>query len=185
MSMWSRRAAAGFGLALGVVLAGCSVVGQLTNILNPDLMSSLGLTGAQVASLPGDAPGLLVAVENRTTRWAAMTVAYRTGDGKAQSFTTNVAPQNKSAQMLVCPIAEITVGDVSNLKQSGARVFLIENVTDPAQLDSAPFIEVDAFGVLLIEGTNYNCGDGVTFALQESSVSQSGFQVFAYIRRSG
>jgi hypothetical protein len=184
MSRREGRIAVGVAGVLSAAVVGCTVLQNFTNVLNPDLLSSLGL-GVQVASLPGDAPGLLVAVDNRTSRWAAMTVAYRMSADQAKSFTTNVAPRNKSAQMLICPVTEITVGDVSNTKQSGARVYLIENVTDTAQLETAPFIEVDVFGVLLVEGVNYDCGDGVTFAIQESSISQSGYQIYAYVRRSG
>jgi hypothetical protein len=36
-----------------------------------------------------------------------------------------------------------------------------------------------------MEGINYDCGDGVTFAVQSSGTSSSGYQTFAYIRRSG
>ncbi len=184
MSGRDGRTAVGVAGVLSAVLTGCTVLQDFTNVLNPDLLSALGL-GVQVANLPGDAPGLLVGVDNRTSRWAALTVAYRTSAEQAKSFTTNVAPQNKSAQMLICPITEITVGDVSNIKQSGARVFLIENATAVTDLENAPFIEVDAFGVLLMEGVNYDCGDAVTFAIQESSISRSGYQIYAYVRRSG
>lgn len=184
MTSWKGLCRAGAGLALAMLLGGCGLVQQVTDVLNPDLLASLGF-GTRVATLPGDAPGLLVYVENRTGRWAAMSVAYRTSDNRTDSFTTSVAPRNKSGQMLICPITEITVGDVSNIKQSGARIFLIDNVTDTAVLDTAPYIEVDAFGVLLLDGINYDCGDGITFTIQESSISRSGYQVYAYIRRAG
>jgi hypothetical protein len=191
--MTSRKGliVASVGLLLGVWLAGCgslpaplnTLLQSFTSVLNPDLLPSLGL-GTQAASLPGNAaPGLLVSVENRTPRWVDMTVSYRTSGNQTNEFTTVVAPHDKSGQMLICPIDEITVGDVGNPKLSGARVFLIDNVTDSTALATAPFIEVDAFGQVLREGVNYDCGDGVTFAVQESSVSQSGYQVFAYIRR--
>lgn len=193
--MTSRKglSAAGLGLALSVLLAGCgslpaqlsSLLQPLTGMLNPDLFSTLGLE-SQAATLPGvETPGLLVSVENRTGRWAAMTVSYRTSGDQTETFSTSLAPHDKSAQMLICPITEITVGDVSNLKQSGARVFLIDTVTDPNDLATAPYIDVDAFGQPLREGVNYDCGDGVTFTVQASSGAQSGYQVFAYIRRAG
>jgi hypothetical protein len=180
-----RTAAVVTGLTLGVGLAGCGLLDQVTNMFNPDLLSSLGL-GGQVASLPGDAPGLLVAVENRTDRIAAMVVSYRDSANAVQTYTTQVAPNGKSAQMLVCPIGEITLGDVSNLKQSGARIFLLDTVAaDPNAVAAAPFIEVDPFGVLLEDTVNYRCGDGLTFTVQSSSAASSGYQVFAFIRRSG
>jgi len=170
-------------VALGICLAGCGTLLQsFYSIFNPDFLPELGI-GTQAASLPGNAaPGLLVSVENRTGRPAEITVMYRTGS-QTEQFTTNVASHQKSGQMLICPIEEITVGDVSNPKLSGARVFLIDDVSDPNALAAAPFIEVDAFGQNLQEGVNYDCGDGVTFAIQDSAVSQSGFQIFAYIQR--
>ena len=173
-------------ILLPVALAptGCNPLLQLPNLFNPDLFELLG-SGGKVASLPGDAPGLLVAVENRTDRWVQMVVSYRDQDEEARSFTTLVAPLDKSGQMLVCPIQEITLGDVSNLQLSGARVFLVDEISADTDLASMPFIEVDAFGVLLIDAVNYNCGDGVTFAVQASSQAASGYRVFAYFRRSG
>ncbi len=181
---------AGLGLLLGGWLAGCgslppplnTLVQSFTSLLNPEFLPSLGL-GTQAASLPGNAaPGLLVSVENRTARWAEITVSYRSL-GTPDQFTTTVAPHDKSGQMLICPIEEITVGDLNSPKQSGARVFLLDTVTDPNSLATAPFIDVDAFGQNLQEGVNYDCGDGVTFAVQESGAAQSGFQIFAYIQR--
>ncbi|MBU0616232.1 MAG: hypothetical protein KKI02_00800 [Planctomycetes bacterium] len=185
MSAWTGPTAAAASLGLGALLAGCGLVGEVTNMFNPDLLSSLGM-GANVATLPGDAPGLLVAVENRTSRWASMVVSYRDSEDKVRNYTTLVAPGDKSAQMLVCPIGEITLGDVSNLKQTGARVYLLDTATaDPNSVAVAPFIEVDAFGVLLSEEVNYDCGDGVTFALLTSSTARSGYQAYAFIRRAG
>ena len=175
---------AGIGVALGICLAGCGTLLQsFYSIFNPDFLPELGL-GTEAASLPGNAaPGLLVSVENRTGRFAEMTISYRTSGNQVQQYTTSVASHQKSGQMLICPIDEITVGDVSNPKLSGARVFLLDTVTDPNALASAPFIDVDAFGQNLRAGSNYDCGDGVTFAIQDSAIAPSGFQIFAYIRR--
>ena len=44
-------------------------------------------------------------------------------------------------------------------------------------------IEVEPFGVLLRNGANYDCGDGVTFAVTNSGATLSGYQVFAFIER--
>ncbi len=165
--------------ALGM-LVGCT--GTITNLFSPDFLSALG-TGSSVASLPGEAPGLLVEVENRTDRWMQAVVSYRDGNDNVESFTTLVAPRDKTGQMVVCPITEITLGDVSNLSSTGARIFLID-VTGAVDPDTAPFIEVDAFGALLQEEINYNCGDALTFAVSESTATSSGYRIFAFIRRS-
>jgi hypothetical protein len=174
----SIRLTVGLGILAGVLSLGCAQ----QQFLNEDLLSALGF-GSQAAELPGDAPGLLVRVENRTNRWIRVQVGYRDGDDNVETFTTTVRPLDATGQLLVCPIAEITMGDVSNLQSSGARVYLGDNITSSAQLDSMPFIEVDPFGVLLQEAINYNCGDGIVFTVQASTDSQSGYQAFAFIRR--
>jgi len=181
--MFSRSglAVAGVGVALVVALAGC---GTLTGFLNPDFLSALG-SGTQIASLPGDAPGLLISVENRTDRWVQIMVSYRDADETVQNFTSMVAPEDKTSQMLVCPITEITMGDVGDLSQAGAVVFLMDDVVDSGELLNAPYLEVDPFGVLLREGVNYDCGDELLFTVKSSSQTRSNYQTFVYIRRSG
>ncbi len=181
---WRNSPVAGLGAVLCTALLGCGLL-NLGEFLNADLLSSLGL-GSKVAALPGDAPGLLVAVENRTTRPCQVQVAYRDANDTVTSYVTDVSPGDRNAQMLVCPVVEITVGDVSNLDTSGARVYLVDGtVTDPDALAGAPYIEVEAFGVLLREDVNYVCGDGLTFTVEPSGQSRSGYQTFAYVRPSG
>jgi hypothetical protein len=169
------------GAALAAALCGCSLL-NLDTFLNPELLTSLGL-GEKVATLPGDAPGLLVATANRTSRPCHVFVSYRDPNDNVQTYTANLAAGDETAQMLVCPVQEITLGDVSNLQTAAARVYLVAGtVTDATTLASAPYIEVDAFGVLLREEVNYNCGDGLTFTIEESALTRSGYQAFAYIR---
>lgn len=164
--------------AVGLLLAAC--IGP-TDLLAPDFLSALGAT-PQVASLPGDAPALLVAVENRADRLVRATVSYRTGDEGVEVVNYRVEPAGRTAQALICPIKEITMGDVSDTRAIGAEVVL---TSGQGQDDIAPFIEVEPFGVLMKEGINYDCGDEVTFAIQLSSATSSGYQIFAYIRRAG
>ena len=177
------KLAAGAGLALCVLAAGCGAI-QVTNLLNPDFLTALGL-GTPVATLPGVAPGLLVAVENRVDHPIVMVVSYRDQNDNVQSYTNTLAVGGTSATMLVCPVSEITLGDVSNLNQSGARVYLTSAPPDPNSLGGAAFIDVEPFASLLREGINYDCGDGLTFTVQTSTATRSGFQTFAFIRRSG
>lgn len=188
MAGWLGSRLRWVGVGLGCLLPGCGLLtNEVASLLNPNLFDALGL-GTRVASLPGDAPGLLVFVENRTDRYASVVVAYRDGDDKVDAYTTVVGPGERSGQMLVCPVTEITIGDVSNLGQRGAVVYLIDSNTvagNTALLDGAPFIEVEPFGVLLLEGVNYRCGDGLTLAVQPSAENPSGYQTFAYIRRTG
>jgi len=175
-------------LLLGAGLCGC---GGALNILNPDFLAAVGL-GERVAALPGDAPGLLVKVENRTSRWAGVDVSFRDGQDTVDRFTTTLAPGDQNGQMLPCPIKEITLGDVSNLQTPGAVVFLADLTTGQQNgqqgavtAADAPFIEVDPFGVLLREGVNYDCGDELLFVVQPSGATRSGYQTFVFVRRSG
>ena len=170
-------------LAAVTLMAGCT--GQLMNLLNPDMLSALGV-GTRVSSLPTEAPGILVEVENQTDLWVRVVVSYRGSSSTPENYTAFVAPRSKSGQMLSCPISEITLGDVQNLETPGARVFLADNVTDSSTLDSFPYIEVDAFGVLLQDdgADNFDCGDGILFTVQTSSLAASGYQTFAYVRPS-
>jgi hypothetical protein len=93
--------------------------------------------------------------------------------------TDDLAPGAKSGATFICPVEEITLGDVSDLTAIGAVVRIGSGG------GSDPVIEVDPFGVLLREGANYDCGDRVTFRVVESDVSLSGFQIIAFIERSG
>jgi hypothetical protein len=190
MSARKRLAVIGVALLSGVVLTGCF---SPLSLLNPDFLSAVGL-GTKVASLPGEAPGLLVEVENRTSRWVSAVVSYRDGTGAVNSFTTTLAPGDKTGQLLPCPINEITLGDVSSSKTSGAIVFLTETTSTQTQnqtqtttpsVDNSPFITVDPFGALLRTGVNYDCGDSLLFAVEPSAATQSGYQIFAFIRRAG
>ena len=137
-----------------------------------------------MSSLPEEAPGILVEVQNQTDLWIRVVVSYRGSSSTTENYTAFVAPRRKSGQMLSCPISEITLGDVQNLEATGARVFLADNVTDSSTLDSFPYIEVDAFGVLLQDEVDYECGDGILFTVQASSLAASGYQTFAYVRPS-
>ena len=170
-------------LVLGAALVGCSGF-QVTNLLNEDFLSALGF-GEQVATLPGDAPGLLVSVENMTDRFIAMAVSYRDINDNVQSYSTTIASGDKSSRLLGCPVQEITIGDISNLNLSGARVYLVNDLSDPNAASAAPYIEVEPFGVLLKSTVNYDCGDGLILTVQPSTLTSSGYQTIAYIRRSG
>ena len=182
MRVRNRKTAAGLGLALASALAGCGALDP-TNLINPDFLSALGL-GTTAASLPGDAPGLLVSVTNQTTWWMTAQIAYRDVNDNVKTYTTTVAPGAKTGQMLPCPVKEITLGDLSNLATPGVRIYLADNtVTNSATIANYPFIDVDPFGVLLRNTVNYNCGDGLIFQVQPSSAARSGYQTFALINR--
>jgi hypothetical protein len=161
--------------SLCLSLSGCGLVGGL---LDPGLIDTLGL-GSRAASLPGDAPAVLIAFENRTGRPATATISYRIGTDRVLTSTVNALPGDKLAEAFVCPVSEVTLGDVSNLTQSGV-IIRLGNGTD-----ADPFIEVEPFGVLLRENQNYSCGDSITFTVSPSSETRSGFRVFAFIQRAG
>jgi hypothetical protein len=133
--------------------------------------------GSRAASMPGDAPAVLVEVENRTSRRVEAQLSWRTEDGEVHFEVFGLAAADKSTEVLICPVDEITLGDVGDLTQPGAFVRLGNGGSND------PFIEVEPFGVLLKDTANYNCGDSVTFTVQASSKTLSGYQIFAYIRR--
>lgn len=164
------------GALLAVVAAGCSPA----DYLNPDFLNVLGTRSG--ALLPGDAPGLIVYVENRTTRDAELVVSYRDADDGIRTYTTFVQAGQRSGQLLVCPIREITLGSVTDLNTVGARVALVDGSVGGV-LANVPFIEVEAFGSLLRDEINYECGDAITFVVQPSAQTRTGFVTAAFIRR--
>lgn len=179
MSAWKRTALWATVIVLTGPLLGCV---DLTSFLNPDFLAVLG-SGSEISGVPGEAPGVLVQIENRTTRWARAVVSYRDGDSNTRTYNTVIAPGDLTGQMLVCPVEEITLGSVADLDEPGAIIYLTDLSGDGA-LDSpdVPFIEVDAFGVLLREEVNYSCGDGLKFSIRETpGQTRSGYRVRAEI----
>lgn len=169
----SRRWMAAVLIVAGVGLSGCA---GLATLLDPEFLNAIGL-GTQAASLPGEAPAVLVAVENRTSRTIEAFLSYRASADTVRSYTVVVEPGERTATALVCPVTEITLGDVGDLTRVGAIVRLgVGNAEDP-------IIEVEPFGVLLRETANYNCGDSLTFAVIASGQTRSGFQTIAFVQR--
>ncbi len=165
---------------LVLLIAGC---GYLPNLFNEEFLAAFG-RGVDVANLPGDAPGLLVSVANVTNRWITVVISYRDGGDAVQNYTTTVGPGEKTGQMLICPVQELTMGDVSSLQAPGARVYLVDaSVASAAELVNAPYIDVEPFGTLLKDVVNYDCGDEVVFTVETSNLTRSGYQTYAYIRR--
>lgn len=165
------------GGALGV--PGC--IG-LDGIFASELLSALG-GGSSVADIPGDAPAILVTLQNNTGRTIRAALSYRVEDLGVETVTYDIEPGEKTAQALICPIPEITLGNVSDSSATGAVVLLNEGSSD-AEFD-APYIEVEPFGVIMREGVNYDCGDAITFSVVTSSATRSGYQIFAFIERAG
>lgn len=162
--------------AAGVLSACMTACIDGSAFLNPDFATALGLS-EQAASLPGEAPTLLIEVENRTSRPIDFQLSWRDGDGNPTFRINSVQAGEKVAEAVVCPVAEITLGDVGDLSATGAVVVLGSgNAGDP-------FIEVEAFGRLLQETINYDCGDAVNFTVLPSGATASGYQIFAFIRR--
>ncbi len=158
---------------LSLALAGCAAV---TSFLNPDFLTAAGLVD-EAAGIPGEAPAILVEVENRTGRTVEVLLTWRDADGEVETLINTLAPGLKLGQALICPIDELTLGDISDLTATGAVVRLGTGAADD------PVVEVEPFGVRLQDGANYNCGDVITFAVTTSGATRSGYQIFAFIRR--
>ncbi len=165
-------------LAASVLSASC--INPLS-LFNSEFLTVLGAQ-AKVATLPGDAPALLVTVENNADRPALMTISYRVQNGGVQRYSSTVEPGEHSSQALVCPITEITVGDVGDVNAIGAEIIL--DNSGVFQVGVTPTIDVEAFAALLKEGVNYDCGDHITFSVETSSATRSGYRLFAFIQRS-
>lgn len=164
------------GVGWLVCLLFVSACADPLQVFDDEFLTALDL-GTRAASIPGDAPAVLIEVENRTSRRVEAQLSWRTGDGEARFEVFGLPPDDKMTEVLICPVDEITLGDVGDLTQPGAFIRLGGGgVNDP-------FIEVEAFGILLKEGANYNCGDAVTFTVEGSSKTLSGYQILAYIRR--
>ena len=171
-----RTIVAGAALAVGLLAAdGCA---DIQNLLNPTFLQVLGV-GERVATLPGDAPAVVLEVDNGTQRVVEFRMTWRDSDGEISERTGSLGVGEKYSEAVICPVTELTLGEVSNLDATGAIVRLGSGGA------SDPLIEVEPFGVLLQEGINYDCGDSVTFTVLPSGATLSGYQVFAFIRRSG
>lgn len=154
-------------LVTALLLGGCSPA----DFLNEQFLASI--VGGSAVTLPGNAPTLLVAVENHTNRPAAIQVAYRDSNNALRQYTAGVEPGQRTAKALMCPVSEITVGDLSDPSATGAWIQMA---------GGGVFIEVEPFGVPLKVEQNYDCGDGITFVVQPSGATKSGYQLFAYIQ---
>jgi len=174
MRVQKRWAVVAGGLAL-VLVSGC---GDLLGLFNGEFLSALGM-GSSVASLPGDAPTLYVGIQNGTDKVIEAQLSYRTKDTGVETITTVVEPGQTTAQALGCPIDELTLGSVTDAKGVGARVRLGDGTA------ADPFIEVEPFGVILKNQVNYSCGDGVTFVVNRSSATRSGYLITAFFQRAG
>lgn len=172
----------GKAMVAGVVLLGGllfgSSCGSPAELFNPTFLQSVGV-GEAAANLPGEAPAIVLEVDNGTDRVIEFRLTWRDGESQIQERTRSLGVGAKFSEALICPVEEMTLGDVSNLSAAGAIVRLGSG----SAMD--PFVEVEAFGVLLQEGINYDCGDSVTFTILPSSATLSEYQVFALIRRSG
>ena len=176
-----RSAASTFVVFLAVV--GCALVpcGCLSSdsLFNATFLQQLYGGGSGNADLPGDAPAIVAEVVNETNRNVEYRFTWRDGDGQIQERSGALSPGDSYAEMLICTIQEITLGDVSDLTATGAIVRLGDGST------ADPYIEVEAFGILLQEGINYDCGDSISFRILNSSATLSGYRVYAYVNRSG
>ena len=164
-----------------MLLAGLPFISSCVNaeeLLNPAFLQVLGV-GERASNLPGEAPAIVLEVENGTERVVEFRLTWRDVESRIQERTWTLGVGEKYSEALVCPVEEMTLGDVSNLDAVGAIVRLGSGTAND------PYIEVEPFGVLLQEGINYDCGDSVTFVVWPSQATLSGYRIFAQIRRSG
>lgn len=159
------------GAMLMLSISACSPL----SVLNPDFAIATGLADS-AATLPGEAPTLLLQVENRTVRPVNYVLTWRNDDGSTGQREDAVRAGETFATAIPCPVTEVTLGQIGDSSAVGAAVVLGDgNFGDP-------LLAVEPFGRVLEEGINYNCGDSVTFSVIPSGATASGYQIFAYIR---
>lgn len=182
-----RRAKIGswsWGVARGVAAtaAGCMLLTTSsacidpTTFLNPQFLAELGLRD-QSSFIPGEAPAIVVVIDNKTDRQIEAQLSYRVGTSTVRTELRTLPPGTSTADAPLCPITELTLGDISNLELPGAIIRLGGGTADDA------FLSIEPFGALLKEGINFDCGDAVRFTIQASSATASGYQIFAFIQR--
>ena len=106
-----------------------------------------------------------------------MSLSWRVERDTVETRIFTIGPDGTLGEVLFCPVDEVTLGDVGDLDALGAAVRL------GGEGPNDPFVEVEPFGVLLKDGANYDCGDSITFTVQPSSATPSGYQIFALIQR--
>jgi hypothetical protein len=173
-SVTRAAAAAAAGCALLTTSAACI---DPTSFLNPQFLAELGLR-EQSSFIPGEAPAILVVIDNKTDRQVEAQLSYRVGGATVRTEFRTLPPGTFTADAPLCPITELTLGDISNLEQPGAIIRLGGGSADDA------YLSVEPFGALLKEGINFDCGDAIRFTIQASSATASGYQIFAFIQRS-
>ncbi len=165
----------GWLAGLAGLAGGCA---GLTSLLNPDFLAAAGFA-QRAAGLPGEAPVVVIGVENRTDRVIEARLSWREADDRVETTRYVVLERNKLANALVCSIPEMTIGDVNDREAIGAAVRL------GAGGANDPVIEVEPFGRILQEGIDYECGDVITFVVVYSAATRSGYQIIAEIQHAG
>lgn len=168
-----KRSAWLTALTMLLTVVGCV---DPTALFNSEFLATVGL-GGKVASLPGDNPAVVVEVENQTQNVVFMELSERDSSDSVSKREYTLQAGQYRAEAWICPVVGVTIGDVSDLSASGARVILGNGG------NSDPFVEVEAFGILLQQGINFDCGDKITFSVRPSSATKSGYQVYAYVNR--
>jgi hypothetical protein len=170
-AMLKRAVTLVFLLPLGL---GCTNF-ALTDLLSPSLIDELTNT-TNPAALPGLAQVVLVTFENRLNNPVSYEITYRTvNDTIPDPLSATLDAKTQWAEAVACPVIEITVGDITDLTVSGVFVGV------GGQTVNDPFVSVEPLGILLREGVNYECGDGVTFVVLESTATASGYRVLAFV----
>ncbi len=162
------------GLATLSMALGCTGL----PFLNPDFINAIGF-GSGAAQFPGDSPAVLIRIENKAGRPIVFELSWRDEGGRVERREGVLGVVEEFGEVVVCPVQDVTLGDVTDREQPGAFVLLGDGlVTDP-------FIEVEPFGIILQDTVNFGCGDVITFEVTSSGASASGYQVQARINRVG
>lgn len=175
-----RRMLTTTACATALLSASCTAIpAALYEFIDPAFLNSLGI-GTQPVTTPGEAPAVILEIENKTSFVIEANLAWRTTDsGTVEQRPVSIGSSEKYSELVFCPLTRVTLGELGDSEAIGAIVRY------GAGTAADPFVEVEPFGRDLVVNVNYDCGDVVTFTVLPSSQTLSGYQIFAFIRRSG
>ena len=84
-----------------LLTSGCGLA--TGEFLNPEFLASLGFTGG-AATLPGEAPAVVIELENRAGRVIEGQLTWRNADGTVDERILVVPVDSKVSEAVICPV---------------------------------------------------------------------------------
>lgn len=147
-------------LPIGVALPGCTVA---SDVLSPDLLSSLGFNPATVSPPPGF---VVVVLENNTDQrvefhlYVAQDATDLTAGVDEIGITRN--PGGMASKPLRCPMALISLGEIND---DFTATTVGATILNAAGQQGGNETELEYMGSPLIAGLDFECGDLIEIEL--------------------